>query len=166
MLFPLMKSPGVTWKSIVFTFVLAVVFYALAWTWMNRRQTGRGPWQMDFGTNAAGTPEIVIGQPALGVSNVTVRFEGEQLAPTNGTGTVAFLRPRMRTPFGRVVYDDLMFQPGSVAVDAFGHVVEMVPRTLVLNGRTNAWRNGAIYTLFPTNKVSAETRKQWKGGYR
>lgn len=166
MLSLLMKSPGVTWKSIVFTFVLAVVFYALAWTWMKSRQTGKGPWQVTFTTNSVGVPQMIIAQPALGISNVVVRFEGEQLTPTNGTGSVAFNKPRMETPFGRVVYDDLMFQPGSVAVDVFGHVVEMIPRNLGLNGKTNHWQSGSEYSLFSTNKISEEERKKWKGGYR
>jgi len=161
-----MKSPGVTWKSVVFTFVLAVFFYALAWTWMKNRQTGKGPWQVTFATNAVGVPEMIIAQPALGISNVVVRFEDERLATTNSTGVVTFSKPRMKTPFGQVVYDDLMFQPGSVAVEAFGHVVEMIPRNLGLNGKINRWESGAEYSLFPTNKVSAEERKKWKGGYR
>jgi hypothetical protein len=161
-----MKSPFATWKSVVLTFVIACIFYALAWKWMNQRQTGKGPWEVNFTTNAAGVPQLIIAEPALGISNVTVRFEEERLAATNGTGTVAFNKPRTPTPFGRVIYDDLMFQPGVVAIDCFGHVVEMVPRTLALNSAANAWQSGATYKLFPTNKVPAEVRAKWKGGYR
>lgn len=161
-----MKSPGFTWKSFVMTFVVVTAFYLLAWSWMSKRQTGKGPWRVDFRTNATGIPHLIIAQPALGISNVTVRFEGEQLSPTNTVGTVAFLQPRMNTPFGRVVYDDLMFQPGIVTVDGFGHVIELAPRNLGLNGKAVPWRSGATYSLSPTNKVSAEERKQWKGGYQ
>jgi hypothetical protein len=113
-----------------------------------------------------GVPQIVIAQPALGISNVTVQFSGEQLAVTNGTGVVAFAKPRQLTPFGRVVYDDLMFQPGDVAVDCFGHLVEMVPSALGLNGVRLGWTNDAVYSLNATNKLSAETRRKFKGGYR
>lgn len=161
-----MKPSGVTWKSVVLTFVLAVIFYVVAWSWMSRRQTGKGPWRVDFMTNSAGTPQLVIAQPALGLSNIVIRFEGETLASSNGTGSVSFSQPRQGTPFGRVVYDDLMFQPGSVALDIFGHVVEMVPRSLVLNGKPVEWRSGSQHFLFETNKVSADVRKKWKGGYR
>jgi hypothetical protein len=166
MLSRLMKSPAATWKSVVLTFVLAVIFYMFAWSWMAKRQTGQGPWVVDFGTNAAGGPQIVITQTARGISNVTVRFEGEQLDATNRTGRIAFKAPRTTTPFGRVVYDDLMFQPGSVAIDAFGHVVEMVPRGLGLNGKEQPWRSDVVHSLFPTNKLSLEERNKWKGGYR
>ena len=161
-----MKSPVATWKSVVLTFAGAVIFYALAWSWLNKRQVGKGPWEVNFSTNSTGVPQLIIAQPPLGISNITVLFEGETLAATNGTGSVAFGQPKARTPFGRVIYDDLMFQPGSVAVDCFGHVVEMIPSALILNTVSNGWRNGSIYSLFPTNKLSAEVRKTWKGGYR
>jgi hypothetical protein len=160
-----MKSSGVTWKSVVLTFVIALIFYILAWSWMSRRQVGQGPWQVTFGTNTAGVPQIIITQNALGISNVVVRFEGET-AGTNALNTVAFSKPKMPTPFGRVVYDDLMFQPGSVALDCFGHVVEMLPRNLGLNGQPNEWRSGAQFSLWSTNKLSEEARKKLKGGYR
>jgi hypothetical protein len=160
------NSSIATLKSIAVTFVVAGVFYLIAWKWISQRQTGKGPWQVQFTTNTVGTPQIVINQPALGISNVTVRFEQETLAATNKTGLVLFLKPRMATPFGRVAYDDLMFQPGSVAIDAFGHVVEMLPRTLGLNANPTDWRSGAEFVLYPTNKVPEAERKKWKGGYR
>ena len=161
-----MKSHSVTWKSVVLTFVLAVVFYALAYSWMSKRQTGKGPWQVNFTTNFAGLPAIIIAQPVLGISNVTIQFAGERLAASNGTGVVSFAKPKQPTPFGRVAYDDLMFQPGDVALDCFGHVIEMVPSALGLNGAPFGWTNNVAYSLEATNKLSAETRKKLKGGYR
>ena len=160
-----MKSPGVTWKSAALTFVIALIFYLLAWSWMTRWQTGQGPWQVTFGTNVAGGPLLVIRQDALGLSNVTVQFAGEALG-THRTGTVAFVKPQMPVPFGRLAYDDLMSQPGSVALDCFGHVIELLPRTLGLNGESKPWRSGDEFTLGPTNKLSAEARKKFKGGYK
>jgi hypothetical protein len=161
-----MKSRIATWQSIVLTFVAAVIFYLLAYSWMSKRQTGKGPWQVNFATNSAGTPQIIIGQSALGISNVVVSFEGEQLAATNATGAVAFDKPRKPTPFGRVIYDDLMFQPGAVALDCFGHVIEMVPSRLGLNTKPVTWKSGETFMLWPTNKVPSEVRGKWKGGYR
>lgn len=161
-----MKSPAPTWKSVVFTFIVAVLFYALAYSWINRRQTAKGPWQVNFTTNVHGAPALVISQPALGISNVTVQFPGEQLAPSNRTASIAFARPKQPTPFGYVAYDDLMFQPGDVALDCFGHLVEMVPSGLGLNGIRHQWTNGAIFSLDPTDRLSAEARKKLKGGYR
>ncbi len=164
--FQLMKSPGVTWKSVVFTFVAALAFYFMAYSWLSKRQTGKGPWQVEFTTNSAGLPQVIVGQASLGISNITVQFVGENLAPSNGTGVVNFARPKQITPFGRVAYDDLMFQPGVVALDSFGHLIEMAPVTLGLNGTRIGWTNGAVYSLFPTNKLSPEARQKLKGGYR
>ena len=160
-----MNSRGVSWKSVVLTFVVALVFYFSAYAWLSKRQTGKGPWQVAFTTNHAGIPQLTIAQPALGISNVIVQFVAEQLAPGQTTGTVAFSKPQRMTPFGRVAYDDLMFQPGVVALDCFGHLVEMAPVALGLNGAAVGWTN-AVYTLVPTNKLSEEARKGLKGGYR
>jgi len=161
-----MKSQSVTWKSVVVTFVLAVVFYMLAYAWMTKRQTGKGPWQVSFMTNSAGVPALVIAQPVLRISNVVIQFAGEQLEASNGTGVVHFAKPRQPTPFGRVAYDDLMFQPGAVALDCFGHLVELVPSVLGLNGVRFGWTNNMVYSLEATNKLSAEARQKLKGGYR
>ena len=161
-----MKSRAPTWKTVVLTFVIALVFYLAAYSWLNKRQTGKGPWQVNFTTNSAGVPQLIIAQPALGISNVVVQISGEPLAATNGTGVVLFAKPRQLTPFGRVIYDDLMFQPGDVALDCFGHVVETVPSALGLNGVRLGWTNDAVYSLTATNKLPAEARKKFKGGYR
>jgi len=161
-----MKSRPVNWKSIAVTFLAAVVFYVLAYSWMSRRQSGQGPWQVQFATNSSGVPQLILAQPSLGISNVTVQFAGEQLAPTNATGTVSFAKPKTPTPFGQLLYDDLMFQPGVVALDCFGHVVELTPRVLGLNGAALAWTNGAMHVLSATNKMPAAARQKLKGGYR
>jgi hypothetical protein len=166
MLHSSMKSRAPTWKSVTLTFVLATVFYALAYSWISRRQTGKGPWMANFTTNSAGVPQLIIAQSRLEISNVTIQFSGEQLAPTNRTGVVSFAKPKQPTPFGYVAYDDLMFQPGAVALDCFGHVVEMLPSALGLNGVRFGWTNDLTYSLAPTDKLSADARKKFKGGYK
>jgi len=148
------------------TFVIALVFYYAAYSWLHRRQTGNGPWQVNFTTNSAGVPRLVVAQPSLGISNVIIEFPGEQLAATNSTGVVNFAKPKQTTPFGHVLYDDLMFQPGDVALDTFGHVVEFVPSVLGLNGLGIGWTNDTVYSLAPTNRLSAEARRKLKGGYK
>ncbi len=161
-----MKSHALSWKSFVLTFVIAAAFYVVAYNWLSRRQTGQGPWQVNFNTNAAGVPQLTIAQSVLGLSNIVIQFPGEHLTASNRVGTVAFAKPRAPTPFGEVVYDDLMFQPGVVALDCFGHIVEMVPRVLGLNSATNSWTNNTTYVLSPTNKLSDAARARLKGGYR
>ena len=82
-----MKSPFATWKSVVLTAVLAVVFYLLGYSWISRRQTGNGPWQADFSTNAAGIPQVSLSHPARGISNVTVQFTDEKLYPIDANNS-------------------------------------------------------------------------------
>src|ERR1051325_5035805 len=110
----MMKSGPIPLKSIALTFVLALVFYIVAYSWLSRRQTGKGPWQVTFTNDLAGVPEIIVNQSALGISNVTVRFQQEKLAPMNSLGTVAFTKPNLPVPFGVLLFDDLMFLPGTV----------------------------------------------------
>jgi len=161
-----MKSPIATWKSVTLTFITAVVFYVLAYSLMSRWQTGQGPWRVEFATNSAGTPQIVIAQPALGISNVTVLFMGELLAATNHPGLVAFNKPRMPTPFGEVIFDDLLRQPGTVTLDLFGHEVELIPKQLALNRQPHGWTNNGVFALSAADKLPSGTPKPAKGGYR
>jgi hypothetical protein len=161
-----MTSPFASWKNVVFTLVLAIAFYLLAYSFLSRRQSSRGPWEATFGTNEVGAPHLIVDQPTLGISNVIVRFADERLAPTNRTGRVAFSEPKRATPFGYVQYDDLMFQPGVVTLDCFGHLVEMTPKKLGLNGMALEWTNQAVHVLTATNKMPAEARQRLKGGYK
>jgi hypothetical protein len=161
-----MKNSVVSWKSVAVTFVLALAFYLLAWSWMTRWQTGRGPWQVAFATNDLGVPRIVVQQPALGISNVVVTFPGEMLFDTNATGIVHFARPQQKTPFGRVVFDDLMRQPGTLTLDLFGHEVELIPARLTVNRQPLLWTNNAVLELSPTNKLPADAPRPKKSGYR
>ncbi len=161
-----MKSRLPTPVALVLSFILAAGFYWLAYSWLSRRQTGKGPWEVEFTTNRLGEPRLVIAQTALGIKGVVVDFPGETFPSTNPPQTVLFAKPRQSTPFGRVVYDDLMFQPGDVALDCFGHVVEMVPMALGINAVAYKWTNDLTYLLQPTNKLSPEVRKKLKGGYK
>jgi hypothetical protein len=161
-----MKSTDVTWKSIVLTFVIAAGFYVVVYSWLQKRQMGKGPWHVNFTTNSAGLPRLIIHQSSLGISNVVVQFVGERPEPVNQTGVVQFAKPRQPVPFGVVLYDDLMFQPGAVALDCFGHVVEMVPSALGLNGLRLGWTNDSVHFLSASNKLPADARKKFKGGYR
>lgn len=160
------KSARPTFLSITLTFGAALVFYFIAYAWLTKRQTSSGPWQVLFTTNAAGTPELVIQQPHRGISNVHVRFAGETLAATQKTGQVEFKQPKTTVPFGELIYDDLMFLPGTVTLDCFGHELELLPRTLVLNRKPIAWASNTTNELTSAMKLSPAERRKVKGGYR
>lgn len=155
-----------TIRSIAITFVVAVIFYFVAYHWLSNKQTARGPWHVSFSRDPKGVPEIIIAQPALNIANVRVRFVGETLSATQrASGVVDFSKPKMALPFGEVIYDDLMFLPGTVVLDCFGHEIEMLPRTLALNRRTVGWTNNSTHDLTADMKLPPEKRNT-KAGYR
>lgn len=153
-----MKPRGLTTKSIALTFVLALVFYFIAYAWLSKRQTGQGPWQVVFTNNLAGVPALVITQPKLGLTNVTLLFPEEKIPATNTTGLVLFDTPQKPVPFGTLLYDDLMFLPGIVTFDLFGHEIELQRRVLVLNRTEHPWQSGETVSLWVTNKLPAAAR--------
>ena len=77
-----MKSGRPTYLSIAITFVIALAFYFIAYNWLTRRQTARGPWQVVFTNTTSGVPELLLTPPQLGLSNVHVQFVGETIPPT------------------------------------------------------------------------------------
>jgi hypothetical protein len=69
------------------------------------------------GTNLPGLPAAVV-----------VRFDG----PSR----------RAAPPFGSVKFLDTTVLPGTVTLDLFGHEVELLPRTLIVDKREHPWSSG------------------------
>ncbi len=135
--------------------VLALVGYILVYGCDAHLRTHRGPWEVLF-SETDGTPWLRIREPALGISNVLVRFIGEQVpAGTSARlpGSVRFNEPMKSVPFGRVAFDDLMYQPGTVVLHCFGHEVQMLPRALYLDRREHPWVAEGVFDLTPGMKV-------------
>ena len=42
-------------------------------------------------------------------------------------------------PFGKCIYQDLMFLPGVVTMNLLGHEIELMPRTLVIDKKEIPW---------------------------
>lgn len=141
------KSIALTFVSIPLTFVLTLVYYFIAFPWLSKRQTVQGPWQVVFTNNLAGVPALVLTHPKLGLTNVTLLFPEEKIPATNTTGLVLFDTPQKPVPFGTLLYDDLMFLPGIVTFDLFGHEIELQRRVLVLNRTEHPWQSGETVSL-------------------
>jgi hypothetical protein len=159
---PPVKSGRPTALSIGITLAAVLVFYFVAYSWLSKRQVNKGPWQVLFTNDVSGTPELVIDQPSLSISNVRVRFPGETLSSTQGTGFVEFRKPEMKPPFGARIFDDLMFLPGTITLDCFGHEVELLPRVLVLNRQEVPWKSNSTNSLAASAKLPPEARKPAK----
>lgn len=144
-----MKS-GVTPKSIVLLFPIVLVAYLGVFYGLEHLRHRKGPWEVEFRTNSQGEPTILVSQRDAGLNGATLVFHGEQT--TNDPGRVVFDRVQQKAAFGKVIYEDLTFLPGVVTFDLFGHEVELLPRTLIVNKKEIPWTSGAIIDLWPTNK--------------
>lgn len=145
------------------TLFLYVTFYgACAAT----RRKG-GPWVVTQDRLPDGTPVLRIEHHRiLGLSNtVSLVFPGER-APerfTNAPLRRIYTMPVTNAlPFGPTEFVDVTFLPGTVALDAFGHLVEMVPRTLYLDGHEVPWVPGTNITVLPATKLGREKRPERK----
>lgn len=141
-------------------FVIAVFAYVTFYGCDAFLRNRHGPWLVTFESDAAGKPAIVINEPRLGVTGVRIVFAGEK-TPSPGLSTnVAFNLPRKPVPFGKVIFDDLMYQPGNVTLDLFGHEVQLLPRMLTVNKKEYPWRSNTTLTLTPGDKPPAPPREQ------
>jgi hypothetical protein len=131
-------------RHLLIAFALALAIYAVFFTCDQALRKRRGPWEVEFRTNNAGYPMIVVNQRRLEITNVQIAFLDERA--TNG-GRVVFNVPQQPIPFGKTKFEDLTFLPGSVAFDFFGHEVELLPRTLYLNKHEFPWMPNFTYEL-------------------
>lgn len=154
---PRQKSDSYSaWRVFGIPALIALLGYVFVYGCDARLRRGRGPWEVTFFTETNGTPALRIGHPKLGISNVVVRFLAEHLDPTNHVvlpQSVAFERPRSEVPFGTLVFDDLMYLPGTVVLHCFGHEVQMLPRTLYLNRKEVRWGGSTTNDLHPADKL-------------
>lgn len=145
-------------------FVAALVIYFGGYYAVEHQRHRKGPWRVDFMVTN-GFPAIVVQQPHLGLSNIVVVIENETPVAGFTNATVAMTEPRnlpYPVPHGRVIYEDLTFLPGTVTFDLSGHGIELLPRTLILNGREHAWRSGETITLKPEEKIHPITPEEYK----
>jgi hypothetical protein len=138
------SKPEQFWKQALAVFVVCAAVYFTGFYATQHWRNRRGPWEVTFLTASNGTPLVEIAAPRLGITGVLLAFPGTN-APTMSTPTtVRFDEPARRNapPFGRVKFLDTTVLPGTVTFDFFGHEVELLPRTLILDKREHPWRSG------------------------
>ena len=128
-------------------FLVAAIFYAVAYHGVEYLRQRKGGWEVTFRTEADGAPQVRIMQPHLGISNVVVTFPDQRLPQTNLNIRLVFDRPLTNVPFGRVVYLDTTFLPGAVVFDLFGHEIQLLPRVLMIDRQEYPWRNSITHSL-------------------
>lgn len=132
--------------------LLTLLGYLAAFYSIEHIRYRKGPWIVRFQTDAAATPAISISQPRLGITSATIVFQNEKILLTNLKQSVRFDRPFKTVPFGKILYQDLTFLPGVVTFDFFGHEIELLPRTLIVNKKEVPWKSITVLELHPTNK--------------
>jgi hypothetical protein len=150
-----MKPEGPA-KHFILAFLLALVGYVLFYQSIEHRRTRKGPWQVTFIPSAAGAPAIVINQPKLGITNVQIRFAGAPTSATNRPVTLTFGQPRpvpFEVSFGKCIFMDTTFLPGTVVFELFDHEVELLPRVLVIDAQERAWQPDGTLTLQPAGSA-------------
>jgi hypothetical protein len=129
-----------------------------------------GAWHLTFDRLPDGTPQLRIDHPKiLPDGPLALSFPGES-APrvTNGPITWVYTKPDTNTtPFGPIAFLDTTQLPGTISLVAFGHAVEMVPRTLFVDFQEVPWSSGTNLVLKAETKPSVERLKarnqQWQG---
>ena len=145
-----MKLPGPL-KHFIIAFAIALILYATFYSFIENRRTRQGPWRVGFDVEG-GIPSLVVNEPQLGLANVKITFPGEAISTTNST--LVFLQPRdvpFDVPFGKCVFEDTTFQPGTVVFNLFGHEVQLMPRVLTIDHQEYAWQSDKNFAV---NKAS------------
>jgi len=148
-----MKSDYI-WKQIIAVFLCALVGYLCVFNWIEHQRRKDGPWQATF-TSVEGMPAILVYHPKLQLTNITIAF-ADAPAPTNLPQTVAFEHGRpapFDLPFGKCVFIDALYMPGTAAWEVFGHEIQLLPRVLTIDKVERPWRSGEKILL--TNRPSA-----------
>jgi len=145
-------------KHFIVPLLAAVVIYIIAYGGIEHLRNRKGPWQVTFTrAEGAGFPALLINQPTLQIINVHLVFTNQPQF-TNPPSHLSFQRPKpvpYDLPFGRCIFMDTTFLPGTVTMQIFGHELELLPRVLIIDHEEHAWRSGdTIAVGSVTNSVS------------
>ena len=81
-------------KHCVLAFIIAIVLYIVTYTWIEHRRNRKGPWQVIF-SNSSGAPAMIINQPWLGLTNITLIFRAETALVATGDVRIEFRTPKI-----------------------------------------------------------------------
>lgn len=144
-----MKSDGPL-KHFVLAFLLAVICYAFFYHGIEHRRTRKGPWEITFTKDTNGKPALLINEPKLAITNAQIAFGDGKIPESFAPATLLFSQPKpvpFDVPFGKCVFIDTTFLPGTVTLDLFNHEIELRPRDLVIDRQEHPWLSESTITL-------------------
>ena len=145
-----MKPEGFL-KHAVAAFIIALLLYLAAYSFIEHRRVRNGSWLVTF-TQNSGVPMLVVSEPALAITNVQIVFPGASVDETNLNSTLDFAQPfpvPHPVPFGEIIFMDTTFLPGTVVFQMFGHEIQLIPRVLTIDKQERPWRSNEIISLPP-----------------
>ena len=148
-----MNTSGII-KHIWLAFVIAAGVYFVAYKWIEHRRSRKGPWEVRFAIESE-IPAIIINQPALEIQNVRIFFPGQDIV-TNFSETMTFAQPRpwpYPVPFGKIIFMDTTFLPGTVVFELFGHEIQLLPRALTVDRNEIPWLSHTNIPVFTEGQV-------------
>jgi hypothetical protein len=153
-----MKSQNLP-KILLIGFGFALVIYIVAFGFIQHRRTHQGPWQVVFMSDHAAKPGLLVKNPKLNISQ-HIAFSDQTVPETNFTRSFVFDDPtQTNVPFGEVIFQDLTFLPGTVTFNFFGHEVELLPRTLIIDKQEHAWKTGEVISITGPGKFQPRESK-------
>jgi hypothetical protein len=150
-----MKSDNLL-RHIAVPFVIAVVVYVVFYAWIEHRRTHNGPWEVTF-ASASGAPALLINQPKLGITNLQITFPRETNSPAQSV-SLPLAQPKpvpYDVPFGKCVFMDTTFLPGTIVFDAFGHEIQLIPRVLTIDKKEIPWQSNTTIPVPGTNAANS-----------
>jgi len=135
-------------KDLAVALVLSLLFYMAGFAWIEHRRVVKGPWEVEFVSDAAGQPSILITQRTLHISQ-RLRFADQRINRTNLDVAMQFRQTVTNLPFGEMMFQDALFLPGTATLRLFGHVVELLPRVLIIDDKEQAWGSAQDVVLPP-----------------
>lgn len=142
-------------KTFLFVGLVTLILYVTVFSLVENQRRRDGPWELTF-TQADNSPALAISQTKLGLSNITLVF-ADAAVPTNLPQTIRFqhgqVAPALELPFGKCVFLDTLYLPGTVTCEMFGHEIQILPRTMTIDRIEHPWRSGEKILL--TNRNSA-----------
>lgn len=141
-------------KHFIAAFLIAGIGYWVLFYGIEHLRTRNGPWTISFTsvTLDRPSPAIVISQPELKLQNVTLSFPGEPLP--KGFVPSAWVAAEARQvpfdlPFGSLIFLDTTVLPGTVTMRLFGHEIELIPRTIIIDHLEYPWVTGTNIQVLP-----------------
>lgn len=134
--------------------LVTLIGYAAVFAWVENNRRKNGPWEITF-TRLDNSPALLVNHAKLGLTNITIVFL-DAIAPANLPATIRFEHGRVAPfdlPFGKCVFLDTLFLPGTVTVKVFGHEIQAMPRTMTIDHIEHAWLPGEKILL--TNRPTA-----------